>query len=51
MSDLFAVAVSTISKHLKNIFDFGELVSDSVVSILETTAAKLFYNFIPFETT
>ncbi len=28
-----------INKHLKNIFETGELVEDSVISILETTAA------------
>lgn len=30
---------ATISKHLKNIFASGELMEDSVVSVLETTAA------------
>ena len=30
---------SAISKHLKNIFDFGELRQEAVVSILETTAS------------
>jgi hypothetical protein len=39
MAQLFAVAVPAISKHLKNIFDSGELQQDSVISILETTAA------------
>ena len=39
MSELFGVAVPAISKHLKNIFDSNELAQDSVVSILETTAA------------
>jgi hypothetical protein len=39
MSMLFAVAVPAISKHLKNIFETGELEQNSVVSILETTAA------------
>ena len=38
MSELFDVNVPAISKHLKNIFDSGELGEDSVVSILETTA-------------
>jgi hypothetical protein len=28
--------VPAVSKHLKNIFDSGELEEDSVVSILET---------------
>jgi len=37
--ELFGVQVPSILKHLKNISDAGELVEDSVVSILETTAA------------
>jgi hypothetical protein len=37
--ELFGVQVPAIAKHLKNIFDSGELAEDSVVSILETTAA------------
>ena len=39
ISDLFGVKVPAISKHLKNIFESGELVEDRAVSILETTAA------------
>lgn len=39
MAELFAVGTPAISKHLKNIFDDNELQEDSVVSILETTAA------------
>ena len=39
MAQLFAVAVPAISKHLKNIFESGELAQESVISILETTAA------------
>jgi hypothetical protein len=39
IADLFGVGVPAISKHLQNIFESGELVEDSVVSILETTAA------------
>lgn len=35
---LFGVQVPGISKHLKNIFESGELQEDSVISILETTA-------------
>jgi len=35
---LFGVAVSAISKHLKNIFESGELQEDSVVSKMEITA-------------
>ena len=39
MAQLFGVGVPAISKHLKNIFEEGELVADSVVSKMETTAA------------
>ena len=39
LAELFGVKVPAISKHLKNIFDSGELVEASVVSILATTAA------------
>ena len=38
MAELFGVKTPAVSKHLKNIFDSGELAEDSVVSILETTA-------------
>jgi hypothetical protein len=37
--ELFGRQVPSIPKHLKNISDAGELVEDSVVSILENTAA------------
>lgn len=37
MAELFGVGVPAISKHLKNIFDSGELVEAVVVSILENT--------------
>ncbi|NML26198.1 virulence RhuM family protein [Zoogloea dura] len=37
MAELFGVGVPAISKHLKNIFDRGELAEEVVVSILETT--------------
>ena len=37
MATLFDVGVPAISKHLKNIFDTGELSEKSVISILETT--------------
>ena len=37
MSELFGVGVPAISKHLKNIFETGELVEKEVISILETT--------------
>ena len=39
MAQLFGVGVPAISKHLKNIFDEGELAADSVISKMETTAA------------
>lgn len=38
MAQLFGVGVPAISKHLKNIFEEGELVADSVISKMETTA-------------
>lgn len=37
MAELFGVGVPTISKHLKNIFESGELQEEVVVSILENT--------------
>jgi hypothetical protein len=39
MAELFGVGVAAISKHLANIFECGELIKDSVVSILENTAS------------
>lgn len=39
MSILFDVGVPAISKHLKNIFEEGELREDSVISKMETTAS------------
>ncbi len=39
MAELFGVQTPAISKHLKNIFEEGELLENSVLSILETTAA------------
>ena len=38
MAELFNVNVPAISKHLKNIFESGELDEKVVISILETTA-------------
>ncbi len=38
ISELFGVGIPSISKHLNNIFASGELVEESVVSILEITA-------------
>ena len=37
MAELFDVGVPAISKHLKNIFEEGELIEKVVISILETT--------------
>jgi hypothetical protein len=39
MADLFQIDKSGISRHLKNIFESGELKKDSVVAIFATTAA------------
>ena len=39
LAGLFDVKVPAVSKHLKNIFESGELAADSAISILETTAA------------
>ena len=39
MADLFDVQKAAISKHLKNIFESGELSETSVVSKMETTVA------------
>ncbi len=39
LAELFSVKVPAINKHLKNIFAVEELMEDSVISILETTAA------------
>ena len=38
MAQLFGVGVPAVSKHLKNIFEEGELIADSVISKMETTA-------------
>ncbi|MFN8396460.1 MAG: virulence RhuM family protein [Bacteroidia bacterium] len=38
IANLFGIGVPGISKHLRNIFESGELDENSVVSILETTA-------------
>ncbi len=39
MAELFGVNVPAVNKHLKSIFEAGELHSDSVISKMETTAA------------
>ena len=41
MAELFGVKTPAISRHLKNIFESGELIEGAVLSILETTAAKV----------
>ena len=38
MAQLFGVGVPAVSKHLKNIFEERELMADSVISKMETTA-------------
>jgi len=38
MAELFKVGLPAISKHMKNIFESGELQEDSVISKMETTA-------------
>ena len=40
MAELFGVNVPAVSKHLKNIFETGELEMASTVSILETVKKK-----------
>jgi hypothetical protein len=39
IAELFGVQVPAVNKHLKNIFEQGELKESAVISILETTAA------------
>ena len=39
MAELFEIQKAVISKHLKNIFESGELLEESVVSKMETTAS------------
>ena len=39
LAELFDVGVPAVNKHLKNIFEEGELQENSVISILETTAS------------
>lgn len=40
MAELFGVGVPAISKHLKNIFESGELQEEVVISVLETTTRR-----------
>lgn len=42
MSDLFGVQVPAISKHLKNIYEEGELLRDATVSKMETVVNRGF---------
>ena len=44
MAEVFGVKVPAINKHLRNIFESGELNENSVISILETTAAEIIYD-------
>lgn len=39
MAELFGVGIPAVSKHLKNIFEDGELDENSVISKMETSAA------------
>ena len=39
LAQLFQVSKSTVSEHIKNIFDSGELLSDAVVRNFRTTAS------------
>jgi hypothetical protein len=39
LAELFGVKVPAINKHLKHIFESGELTEAAVISVLETTAA------------
>ena len=49
LAKLFGVQAPAINKHLKNIFESGELVEKSVISILETIHIKkpLFHLYRP----
>ena len=50
MADLFNVQRAAISKHLKNLFEDGEVDKNSVVSILETTGKKYKVAFYSLDT-
>ncbi len=49
MSALFGVQVPDISKHIKNIFETGELEPDSTVSKMETLVQRGFRGQVPDE--
>ena len=42
MSELFDVGVSAVSKHIKNIFEEGELPEDATISKMETVVNRGF---------
>jgi len=44
IAELFGVEVSTVNYHLKEIFKNGELIEDSVIRKIQTTAATLKVN-------
>ena len=44
MAELFDVNVPAISKHLKNIFESGELLEDSVLYVLERKKLKALFS-------
>jgi len=46
MAQLFGVQVPAISKHLRNIFDEGELMQDVVISKMEITTRYLTLGFV-----
>jgi hypothetical protein len=42
IADLFGVQKAAISKHIKNIFESGELIKEATVSKMETVQAAAF---------
>jgi hypothetical protein len=44
MAELFECDKSTISRHIKNLFEEGELQRDAVVANFATTAAEVIYD-------
>jgi len=46
IAQLFGVGKAAISKHLKNIFEEGELSQDTTVSKMETVRVRLFSCFL-----
>ena len=43
LAELFAVKVPAINKHLKNIFELGELNREATISKMETAKQMLIY--------